>query len=116
MPGFRARGALGGPCWPSSAQLPNKRVSGLFVRGLPHLTDTAGLPETFCLAYMPGFRARGALGGPCWPSFAQLPNQEVSEIFARGLPHLTNTAGLPETFCLACMPGFRARGALGGPG
>eukprot|EP00983_Pelagomonas_calceolata_P100843 1158620-Pelagomonas_calceolata.AAC.2 len=31
-------------------------------------------------------------------------------------PHLTNTAVLPKTLCLACMPSLRAGGALGGPG
>eukprot|EP00983_Pelagomonas_calceolata_P001220 41875-Pelagomonas_calceolata.AAC.1 len=70
MPNSRAGGALGGPCWASSAQLPSKRVSEHFALGLPHLTDTAVLPKTFCLACMLGFRARGALGGPCWPSSA----------------------------------------------
>eukprot|EP00983_Pelagomonas_calceolata_P089734 1157341-Pelagomonas_calceolata.AAC.1 len=63
MPSSRAGGALGGPCWPSSAQQPNKGVSGRFAHGLPHLTDTAWLPETFCLACMLSFRAGGALGG-----------------------------------------------------
>eukprot|EP00983_Pelagomonas_calceolata_P120265 1160689-Pelagomonas_calceolata.AAC.4 len=31
-----------------------------------------------CLASMLSFRAGGALGGPCWPYPAQLPNKEVS--------------------------------------
>eukprot|EP00983_Pelagomonas_calceolata_P003467 113142-Pelagomonas_calceolata.AAC.2 len=30
----------------------------------------------FCSASMPSFRAGGALGRPCWPSSAQLPNKE----------------------------------------
>eukprot|EP00983_Pelagomonas_calceolata_P064377 1148096-Pelagomonas_calceolata.AAC.1 len=47
MPSFRAGGALGRPCWPISAQLQDREVPGLFVRSLPHLTDTAVLPELF---------------------------------------------------------------------
>eukprot|EP00983_Pelagomonas_calceolata_P110297 1159653-Pelagomonas_calceolata.AAC.5 len=44
---------------------------------------------------MPSSRAGGALGGPCWPSSAQLPDKEVSEHFAHCLPQLTDTAMLP---------------------
>eukprot|EP00983_Pelagomonas_calceolata_P042633 1138583-Pelagomonas_calceolata.AAC.4 len=98
MPSSRAGGALGGPCWPSSAQLPNKEVSELFAHGLPYLTDTAVLPATFCLACMPDFRAGGALGRQRWPSSAQLPNKEVSKRYAHGLPHSTDTAVLLKTF------------------
>eukprot|EP00983_Pelagomonas_calceolata_P120374 1160701-Pelagomonas_calceolata.AAC.7 len=54
-----------------------------------------------CLACMPSLRAKSALGGPCWPSSAQLPNKEVSEHFAHGLSQLTDTAVPPETSCLA---------------
>eukprot|EP00983_Pelagomonas_calceolata_P083724 1156221-Pelagomonas_calceolata.AAC.12 len=60
---------------------------------------------------MPSFRAGDALGEPCWAPSAQLPNKEVSEHFAHGLPHLTDTARLPGTFCLACMPSSRAGAA-----
>eukprot|EP00983_Pelagomonas_calceolata_P048100 1140915-Pelagomonas_calceolata.AAC.2 len=62
---------------------------------------------------MPSFRAGGALGGPCWPSSAQLPNEVFSEDFAPGLPHLPDTAGQHETFCLACRPSFRVGGGAG---
>jgi len=72
--------------------------------------------KRFCLASKPSSRAGGELGRPYWPSSAQLPDKEVSEHFAHGLPHFTDTAGLSETFCLACMQGFREGGALGGPG
>eukprot|EP00983_Pelagomonas_calceolata_P119404 1160602-Pelagomonas_calceolata.AAC.16 len=65
-----------------------------------------------CLACMPSFRAGVAVDRPYWPSSAQLPNKEVSEHFAHGLPHFTNTAGLPETFCLACMSSSRAGACL----
>eukprot|EP00983_Pelagomonas_calceolata_P071522 1151275-Pelagomonas_calceolata.AAC.6 len=33
MPSSRAGGALGGPCWPSSAQQPNKEISEHFAHG-----------------------------------------------------------------------------------
>eukprot|EP00983_Pelagomonas_calceolata_P020584 647697-Pelagomonas_calceolata.AAC.3 len=60
----RAGGALGGPCWASPAQLPNKIVSEHFRQGPIHPPDTTGLAEVICLVCMPGFRAGGALGGP----------------------------------------------------
>eukprot|EP00983_Pelagomonas_calceolata_P044246 1139220-Pelagomonas_calceolata.AAC.6 len=65
---------------------------------------------------MPSIRAGGALREPRWPSSAQLPNREVSELPADGLPHLTDTAVLHQLFCLAYMLGFRAGGVLDGPG
>eukprot|EP00983_Pelagomonas_calceolata_P024869 782450-Pelagomonas_calceolata.AAC.2 len=72
----------------------------------------SGYPDKkVCLACMPNLRAGGALGGPCWPS-AQLPDTAISELFAHGLPHFTDTAGLPETFCLAYMPGRVYNGGL----
>eukprot|EP00983_Pelagomonas_calceolata_P068479 1149943-Pelagomonas_calceolata.AAC.1 len=82
----------------------------------------AGLRDTSASFWLPNMKVvpnkggGGALGGPCWPSSAQLPNKEVSGQFAHGLPHLTNIAVLPNTFSLACMPIFRAWGAPSGPG
>eukprot|EP00983_Pelagomonas_calceolata_P039495 1137210-Pelagomonas_calceolata.AAC.4 len=63
---------------------------------------------------MQGFRADARLGG----SGQGLP-KHVSKSF-RTLcqrPHLPpDITELAEEVCLACMPGFRAGGALGGPG
>eukprot|EP00983_Pelagomonas_calceolata_P119563 1160619-Pelagomonas_calceolata.AAC.5 len=58
-----------------------------------------GCPDKkVCLACIPNLRAGGAVGGPCRPSSAQLPDTAISELFAHGLPHLTDTAGLPKLF------------------
>eukprot|EP00983_Pelagomonas_calceolata_P012728 407105-Pelagomonas_calceolata.AAC.1 len=65
---------------------------------------------------MPGFRAGDALGEACWASSAQLPNKRVLENFAHGPICPPDVTGRAEEVYLACMPGFRARGALGGPG
>eukprot|EP00983_Pelagomonas_calceolata_P051280 1142348-Pelagomonas_calceolata.AAC.1 len=65
---------------------------------------------------MSSVRAGGALGVPCWASSAQLPNREISEHFAQGPIRPPDITGLAEQICLACMPGFRAGCALGGPG
>eukprot|EP00983_Pelagomonas_calceolata_P018970 597127-Pelagomonas_calceolata.AAC.1 len=65
---------------------------------------------------MPSVRAGGALVRPCWASPAQLPNKRVSEHFAHGPICPPDMTGLAEEVCLACMPGFRRGGALGGPG
>eukprot|EP00983_Pelagomonas_calceolata_P083444 1156163-Pelagomonas_calceolata.AAC.3 len=65
---------------------------------------------------MPSFRAVGALGRPCWPSSAQLPDREVSEHFAQGTICPPEVTVLAEEVCLAYMPSFRAGGAQGGPG
>eukprot|EP00983_Pelagomonas_calceolata_P080097 1154999-Pelagomonas_calceolata.AAC.1 len=61
----------------SSAQIPNKRVSGHFAQGPICPPDITGLAEKVCLACMPGFRMGGALGGPGQPSVnftGKLPN------------------------------------------
>eukprot|EP00983_Pelagomonas_calceolata_P056982 1144874-Pelagomonas_calceolata.AAC.1 len=57
-----------------------------------------------------------ALGRPCWASSAQLPNKRASEHFAQGPICPPDITGLAEEVCLACMPGCRRGGALGGPG
>eukprot|EP00983_Pelagomonas_calceolata_P000072 2040-Pelagomonas_calceolata.AAC.1 len=73
MPSVRAGGALGRPCWASSAQLPYKGVSEHFAQGIISSPDITGLAEDVCLACMPGFRAGSrpgragtpeGLGGP----------------------------------------------------
>eukprot|EP00983_Pelagomonas_calceolata_P073385 1152094-Pelagomonas_calceolata.AAC.5 len=53
MPRVRAGGALGRPCWASSAQLPNKRDSEHFAQGIISPPDITGLAEEVCLACMP---------------------------------------------------------------
>eukprot|EP00983_Pelagomonas_calceolata_P023063 726673-Pelagomonas_calceolata.AAC.1 len=65
---------------------------------------------------MSSVRTGGVLGGPCWASSVQLPNREVSEHIAQGPISPPDITRLAEEVCLACMPGFRAGGALGGPG
>eukprot|EP00983_Pelagomonas_calceolata_P072709 1151835-Pelagomonas_calceolata.AAC.2 len=45
-----------------------------------------------------------------------LPNREVSEHLAQGPNSPPDITRLAEEVCLACMPGFRVGGALGGPG
>eukprot|EP00983_Pelagomonas_calceolata_P088004 1157096-Pelagomonas_calceolata.AAC.2 len=64
MPISRAGGVLAGPCWPSSAQLPNKEVPEHFAHGPIRPPDTAWLAEEVCLACMPGFRVGDALSRP----------------------------------------------------
>eukprot|EP00983_Pelagomonas_calceolata_P012991 415146-Pelagomonas_calceolata.AAC.2 len=61
-------------------------------------------------------RADGGLHGPSWQSSAQLPDREVSEHFAQGPICLTDITELAKEIYFACMPGFRAGGALGGSG
>eukprot|EP00983_Pelagomonas_calceolata_P128559 1161523-Pelagomonas_calceolata.AAC.3 len=72
--------------------------------------------ETFCSQSMLSVRVGGAQGRPCWASSAQLPNKRVSEHFAQGPICPPDITGLAEEVRLACTPGFRRGGALGGPG
>eukprot|EP00983_Pelagomonas_calceolata_P063971 1147923-Pelagomonas_calceolata.AAC.2 len=45
-----------------------------------------------------------------------LSYNEVPELFAHSLPHLTGTTMISGIICLACMPSFRVGGVLDGPG
>eukprot|EP00983_Pelagomonas_calceolata_P014218 453634-Pelagomonas_calceolata.AAC.2 len=76
----------------------------------------SGCPtKRFFLTYMPSFRAGGALASHAGHLLSSY-TPAISELFAHGLSHLTDTTVLHELFCLAYMRSFRVGGALGGPG
>eukprot|EP00983_Pelagomonas_calceolata_P121072 1160764-Pelagomonas_calceolata.AAC.5 len=103
---------------PASPWLPNlySSVSPSIARCLDPPPDHKFPDKQVFLACTPSFRAGGALGEPRWPSSVQTHSTLIPEHYAQGPICPPDITGLAGEVCLACIPGFRAGDALGGPG
>eukprot|EP00983_Pelagomonas_calceolata_P096455 1158129-Pelagomonas_calceolata.AAC.13 len=99
-----------------SFSMATQLISMILLRAPPGHPSTNSLMELFCRQVCRDSGWGNAPCEPCRPSSAQLPDKEASRHYVQGPVYPPDVKWLAEEVCLACMPGFRAGGTLGGPG